>query len=193
MLAPMTATDAEANTGSGSPPEQPATRLWTPAGFREDEWTHAESAEALVGNGRFILPLQAFLDLDPEQRKSARERLGALLQPGDKLDALAGLLGDLSLVALAFPAFNDGRSFSKAELLRSRHNFEGRVRATGQVLIDQLPHMLRVGFDEFEVSHPVLLERLGNGEVGGIGVFYQPAAKASAAAGKYSWRRVPSQ
>lgn len=189
MLATMTETKPEA----GAPPEQPQPRLWTPAGFREDEWTHAESAEALVGNGRIILPLQAFLDLDPEQRKSARERLGVLLQPGDKLDALADLLGDLSLVALAFPAFNDGRSFSKAELLRSRHNFEGRVRATGQVLIDQLPHMLRVGFDEFEVTHPVLIKRLESGEVGGIGVYFQPAAKASAAAGKYSWRRLPSQ
>ena len=187
MLASMTETKPEA----GTLPEQPAPRLWTPAGFREDEWTHAESAEALSGNGRVILPLQAFLDLDPEQRKSAKERLGVLLQPGDKLDILAGLLDDLSLVALAFPAFNDGRSFSKAELLRSRHNFEGRVRATGQVLIDQLPHMLRVGFDEFEVSHPVLIKRLESGEVGGIGVYYQPAAKASAGAGKYSWRRLP--
>src|SRR5687768_11479594 len=64
-----------------------APRLWTPEGFREDEWTHAESAEALAGNGRFILPLQAFLDLDPQQRTSAKERLGVLLQPGDKLDA----------------------------------------------------------------------------------------------------------
>ena len=128
-------------------PMTPETRLWTPTGFREDEWTHAESADALAGNGRFILPLQAFLGLDPEARKSARERIGVLLQPGDELDKIVGLLDQLSLVALAFPAFNDGRSFSKGELLRSRHHFEGAVRATGQVLVDQLPHMLRVGFD----------------------------------------------
>ena len=66
-----------------------------------------------------------------------------LLQPGDQLEKIADLLDQLSLVALAFPAFSDGRSFSKAELLRSRHHFEGAVRATGQVLVDQLPHMLR--------------------------------------------------
>ncbi|TIU59356.1 MAG: hypothetical protein E5W15_35720, partial [Mesorhizobium sp.] len=71
---------------------------------REDEWTHAESAEALAGNGRFILPLQAFLGLDEEIRKSAKERLGVLLQPGDELDKITGLLDQLSLVALAFPA-----------------------------------------------------------------------------------------
>ncbi|TIT04745.1 MAG: hypothetical protein E5W86_31020, partial [Mesorhizobium sp.] len=74
-------------------------------GFREDEWIQAESAEALAGNGRFILPLQAFLGLDLEVRKSARERIGVLLQPGDELDKIVGLLDQLSLVALAFPAF----------------------------------------------------------------------------------------
>ena len=185
MLATMTDT-------APSAPVPPATRLWTPQGFREDEWVHAESAAALSGNGRFILPLQAFLALDPQQRVSAKERLGVLLQPGEPLEKIAGLLGELSLVALAFPAFSDGRSFSKAELLRSRHRFEGSVRATGQVLVDQLPHMLRLGFDEFEVSHPVLIARLEKGEVGGIALHYQPTAMPSTKPGKYSWRRVRS-
>ena len=105
---------------------------------------------------------------------------------------LAGIMDFLSLVALAFPSFSDGRSFSKAELLRSRHRFEGSVRATGQVLVDQLPHMLRLGFDEFEVSHPVLIARLEKGEVGGIALHYQPTAMPSTKPGKYSWRRVRS-
>ncbi len=179
MLVPMTET---ANA-------QPIPRLRTPAGIRDDDWTHADGAEALAGNGRFILPLAAFLSLDPQQRKSARERLGVLLQPGDKLDQIVDLLDELSLVALAFPAFSDGRSFSKAELLRSRHAFQGTVRATGQVLVDQLAHMLRVGFDEFEVSNPVLAARLEKGETGGLGLYYQPTATSETASGKYSWRR----
>ncbi|RWG48884.1 MAG: DUF934 domain-containing protein [Mesorhizobium sp.] len=170
-------------------PTKSETRLWTPNGFREDEWTHAESAEALAGNGRFILPLQAFLGLDDDIRRSVKERLGVLLLPGDELDKIVGLLDQLSLVALAFPAFNDGRSFSKGELLRTRHNFKGAVRATGQVLVDQLPHMLRLGFDEFEVSNPVLLKRLEEGRTGGLPVYYQPAVEPEAKGPKYSWRR----
>ncbi|MGX9181534.1 DUF934 domain-containing protein [Mesorhizobium sp. BHbdii] len=166
------------------------TRLWTPKGFREDEWTHAESADALSGNGRFILSLQAFLNLDPAVRRSAKERLGVLLQPGDQLEKIADLLDEISLVALAFPAFSDGRSFSKGELLRSRYHFEGAVRATGQVLVDQLPHMLRLGFDEFEVSHPVLLKRLEEGRTGGLPLYYQPTERPEAKGPKYSWRRV---
>lgn len=171
-------------------PTTPETRLWTPEGFREDEWSHAESADALAGNGRFILPLQAFLDLDPEVRRSAKERLGVMLQPGDQLEKIADLLDQLSLVALAFPAFNDGRSFSKGELLRSRYQFEGAVRATGQVLVDQLPHMLRLGFDEFEISNPVLLKRLEEGRIGGLGLYYQPTEASEPKGPKYSWRRL---
>ncbi|GAA2837352.1 uncharacterized protein (DUF934 family) [Aminobacter aminovorans] len=170
----------------------PAPRLWTPEGFRDDGWTYAEDASALAGNSRVILPLQAFLELSPEQREAAKERLGVLLQPGDQLEEIVDRLDQLSLVALSFPVFNDGRSFSKAELLRSRHGFEGAVRATGQVLIDQLPHMLRVGFNEFEVSHPVLLKRLEAGQVGGLSLHYQPTAKPAATpseGAKYSWRR----
>ena len=170
---------------------EPEARLWTPSGFREDEWRHADSADALSGNGRFILTLDAFLGLDPEVRISAMPRLGVQLQPGEALDRIVDLLDTVSLVALSFPAFNDGRSFSKAELLRTRHGFEGAVRATGQVLIDQLPHMLRLGFDEFEVSHPVLLRRLEAGATGGLGLYYQPAAIEEEAGPKYSWRRLP--
>ncbi|MGD9915250.1 MAG: DUF934 domain-containing protein [Rhizobiaceae bacterium] len=171
------------------PAEKPATRLWTPEGFREEEWQHAETADALAANGRFILPLAIVAAMDDETRKLAKERLGVLLMPGDPLDRIVPFLDQLSLVALAFPTFNDGRSFSKAELLRSRHHFEGKVRATGQVLVDQLPHMLRLGFDEFEVSHPVLIERLEKGIAGGIPQQYQPTSTSGPADQKYSWRR----
>ena len=170
-------------------PVQPVTRLWTPAGFRDDDWTHADSAEALTGNARVILPLQAVAALDAEARKAAKERIGVLVQPGDKIDVVVELLPDITLVALAFPAFNDGRSFSKASLLRSRHGFTGPLRATGQVLIDQLPHMLRLGFDEFEVSHPVLQKRLEEGRLDGLPIYYQPATKAAKPDEKYAWRR----
>jgi uncharacterized protein (DUF934 family) len=184
MLARMTETKPE--------PSTPVVRLWTPAGFREDEWAHADGAEALSGEGRFILPLQAYLDLDPETRSAGKDRIGVQLLPGDSVEAIVDFLADLPLVALAFPAFNDGRSFSKAEVLRTRYAFTAAIRATGQVLIDQLPHMLRVGFDQFEVSHPVLIRRLEEGRIDGLPVYHQPAAKPDAKPGKYSWRRTPA-
>ncbi|CAG1011447.1 MAG: DUF934 domain-containing protein [Rhizobiaceae bacterium] len=175
-----------------APTPSPMPRLWTPSGFRSDDWRRADDAAALAGNGRFILPLAAVANLHPSERRLAKDRLGVLVQPGEPVESLVALLPDLSLVALAFPVFNDGRSFSKAELLRSRYGFDGAIRAVGQILVDQLPHMFRLGFDEFEVSDPVLLGRLERGETGGIAQHYQPTAVEAGAPDRgapYSWRR----
>ena len=49
-------------------------------------------------------------------------------------------------IDLRFPKFTDGRAYSQAYLLRRRLGFAGDVRATGDVLIDQLVHMERTGF-----------------------------------------------
>ena len=174
-------------TDASAPPE---TRLWTPDGFRQDDWVHAEEFAAAGTNGRVILPLKAFLEIPADERLRDRERIGVQLAPGDSIDQIVEYLDQLALVALAFPAFSDGRSFSKAELLRSRHGYEGPIRATGQVLIDQLPHMLRLGFTEFEVSYPVLIQRLERGDTGGIPFYYQPTAKPAAPGPGYSWRRT---
>ena len=50
-------------------------------------------------------------------------------------------------IELNFPKFTDGRAFSQAFLLRRRLGFTGEIRATGDVLIDQLVQMQRTGFD----------------------------------------------
>ena len=49
-------------------------------------------------------------------------------------------------VDLQFPKFSDGRAYSQAFVLRRRLGFEGEIRATGDVLIDQLVQMQRTGF-----------------------------------------------
>ena len=55
------------------------------------------------------------------------------------------------IVGAHFPIFRDGRSFSTAALLRDRFDWQGEVRAIGDVLIDQLLQGARVGFDAFEL------------------------------------------
>jgi uncharacterized protein (DUF934 family) len=49
-------------------------------------------------------------------------------------------------IELNFPKFSDGRAYSQAYLLRRRRRFAGDIRATGDVLIDQLVQMQRTGF-----------------------------------------------
>ena len=61
-------------------------------------------------------------------------------------DALALPLDGVERVDLHFPSFTDGRAFSQAFLLRRRRSYQGDIRATGDVLIDQLVQMQRTGF-----------------------------------------------
>ena len=57
-----------------------------------------------------------------------------------------GALQGVERIELQFPKFTDGRAYSQALLLRRRDQFAGDIRATGDVLIDQLVHMHRSGF-----------------------------------------------
>ena len=56
-------------------------------------------------------------------------------------------LDGVDRIDLTFPKFTDSRAFSQAFLLRRRLGFKGEIRATGDVLIDQLVQMQRSGFD----------------------------------------------
>ena len=56
-------------------------------------------------------------------------------------------LDGVKRIDLHFPKFTDGRAYSQAFLLRRRLGFKGEIRATGDVLIDQLVSMARTGFD----------------------------------------------
>jgi uncharacterized protein (DUF934 family) len=58
-------------------------------------------------------------------------------------------------IELSFPKFTDGRAYSQAILLRRRHRFAGDIRATGDVLIDQLVHMHRSGFSSAVLAEGV--------------------------------------
>ena len=59
-------------------------------------------------------------------------------------------LGSLTLIRIAFPAFNDGRAFTIARRLREM-GYTGILRALGPVIADQYAMARRVGFDEVEI------------------------------------------
>ena len=67
-------------------------------------------------------------------------------------------LESLPLVALNFPVFSDGRSYTNARELRESLGYKGEVRAIGDVLRDQLYYMSRCGFDAFSMRSDQDLE-----------------------------------
>lgn len=79
-------------------------------------------------------------------------RLGVYLPNTCDAARLAPHVARLDLVVLDFPTFTDGRAYSQARLLRRELGYPGELRASGDVLPDQLLFMLRVGIDSFEID-----------------------------------------
>jgi uncharacterized protein (DUF934 family) len=109
----------------------------------------------------------------------------------DDVLALGGKLAGVELIVLQFPKFTDGRAYSQARLLRGRLGYTGELRATGGVLQDQLPFMLRCGFDSFESDQKGFGEALAKARTL-FSVVYQPAEddRATASLLRLSRRNV---
>ena len=79
-------------------------------------------------------------------------RLGVWLDGSEDPAQIADSLEALSLVAIHFPQFTDGRGYSSARLLRERYGWKGELRAIGDIQRDQLFYLLRCGFDAFVLN-----------------------------------------
>ena len=86
------------------------------------------------------------MNIISSQEHQASSQTGVLTLTND-VDPRTLDLSGISRIDLQFPAFTDGRAYSQAFLLRRRLGFAGELRATGDVLIDQLVQMQRTGFD----------------------------------------------
>ncbi len=99
---------------------------------------------------------------------------GLLILPADNVEDIAADLSRFASVAVAFPAFGDGRGYSSARLLVERYKYAGEVRAVGDVLMDQVPLMRRCGITAFVVTHPATRKALESGQLTTVNLFYQP-------------------
>ncbi len=97
------------------------------------------------------------------------------LKSAESPEALGDDVHRLSVVVIEFPNFRDGRGFSWARMLRTRLNFTGEVRATGDFLFDQISYLHRVGFDAFEVRDGLTLETFKRA-LSEMSNVYQPSA-----------------
>ncbi len=116
--------------------------------FVEDGWRHLSDEEALPASGKVIVS-QARLD-EAVAGLAPEAPLGVIVANTADPAALTPFLPRLALIAIAFPAFADGRGFSLARLIR-RAGFTGELRASGRLLADQYNHALGCGFDTVEI------------------------------------------
>ena len=111
-------------------------------------------------------------------------KLGVCINGDDDIQEVAKDIEYFDLVALDFPAFTDGRSYSHARLLRERYNFKGEIRAVGDVLRDQLFFMHRCGINSFQLGEGKDLEDALNAFTE-LSVKYQTAADGAEPVYKY--------
>jgi uncharacterized protein (DUF934 family) len=144
----------------------------------DDPFVHVADDAPLPAEGPIIVGLARWQE-DRGLIEPRNSPLGVRLKPGDPVEQLAGELNRLSVVALEFPKFNDGRAMSQARFLRERYGYRGEIRATGRVLRDLLLFMHRCGFDAFEVADNVTAEVVAT-SLAEFSFFYQPAADGAA-------------
>lgn len=156
-----------------SPLRPPSTepRLWTAKGFAEDVWKVVDDEAPLPIEGRAILSLTRWR-AEQMTLVSLGVPLGLIVQPAEALDYETDDLDRLELIVLVFPKFTDGRAYSTARRLRER-GYRGEIRATGDVLLDQIPLMLRCGFDSLQIVHAPTLGALERGELPAVTRTYQ--------------------
>jgi uncharacterized protein (DUF934 family) len=119
------------------------------ASYVEDSLVTVGPEDAIPASGDVLLSLAQF-QADGEALLAAGRKVGVRLEASEDVESLIQALPRLSVVALAFPKFRDGRAFSAARLLRERFGYTGEVRAVGEVLRELANFMIRCGFDAFE-------------------------------------------
>lgn len=138
----------------------------------DDPWVTLGDEDALPES----LPVVVTLGRWQAERDALMARnglVGVLLSDTDDAADIALDLDRIGLIVLAFPTFKNGRSFSNARLLRERYGYTGEIRATGDILRDQILYMDRCGINAFDIKAP---ESMGDWDdiFGEQSVFYQP-------------------
>ena len=152
-----------------------------------DDNTHHLGLDDPLPLSPCTVPLARWLD-EREQLCKHPTPVGVRLSASDDVKPLLPDLSALTLIALEFERFTDGRSYTQARLLRERYDYTGELRAVGAVLRDQLQFMERCGMDAFELSaHQDAADALKAFEQ--INIFFQPATAAPAALTRLRQRR----
>ena len=118
----------------------------------EDQWVSItnpeQDLESTDDSTNIIVELAYWLD-NKASLINRKGSVGVLLQGSDEPELFHQELDNIDLIAINFPKFGDGRGYSIARLLCERYNYPKEIRATGDVLRDQLRFMERCGFNAY--------------------------------------------
>jgi phosphoadenosine phosphosulfate reductase len=156
--------------------------LWKDGKFIEDPFRAWAEGDDPASVRYTHIPLPVFLE-NREAVLANPHPVGLLVSPGDRVEDVAADLGRFASIAINFPAFTDGRGYSSARLLAERYNYQGELRAVGDVLHDQVSHMYRCGITALVVKHEPTRKALAEGKLATVERFYQPVGKTEVPVG----------
>ena len=167
--------------------------LWRDGGFADDQWTTLDDSAPTPERGAIVVSFARWRT-EKAALETRADPVGVAIAAGKEAVDQLGEAARRPLIALKFDKFADGRAFSYAELLRERHGFNGELRATGDVLLDEMALMRRCGFTSFEVTDDKTLRALKAGRLPKSALFYQPApGQCELPAGTRPWlRKAPA-
>lgn len=143
--------------------------------FGANEWTMLDDEADLPVDGKALVSLDRYLELGGTAPEGLE--LGVVIRAGDKAERLRDHLATVPMIAVDFPKFSDGRGYSSARLLREKFGYKGELRAVGDVLIDQIPFMVRCGIDSFEITHAPTRRALEEDRLNEVPVYLQPVGR----------------
>ncbi len=120
------------------------------AAWAEDPFTAVDDDQPLP-RGEVILSFSRF-QREGRALLDQGRHLGVRLAPDEAPEALVVDIPRLSVLAVSFPKFRDGRGYSIARVIRERLGFRHELRAVGDVLLEMAPSLIRCGFDAFEIA-----------------------------------------
>ncbi|HVY50825.1 MAG TPA: phosphoadenylyl-sulfate reductase [Devosia sp.] len=138
------------------------------------------------------IPLKVFV-ANRDAVRANPHPIGLMIEADDAIEDVAGELDRFASVAVDFPKFSDGRGYTTARLATERYHYKGELRATGDVLMDQIPLMRRCGINAFVVVHPATRKALETGTLVTVNRYYQPIGPTEVPVGTRPFLRRPAE
>lgn len=139
----------------------------------KDNWQYLEEGQDCP-KGDIVIDLTYWLE-NKAALSNHQGKLGLSVVGNEDIEAFSADLTNFELIVITIPTFSDGRGYSLARLIRDNFNFTHEIRATGEILPDQMFYLSRVGFDSFEIEDTNLV-KLAIEKLSEFTVVSQPAA-----------------
>jgi len=122
-----------------------------------DAWTLLKESTGpevldVVRGKNLIVPLKFWLENGAEIALY-EGAIGIWLDSNETPGMINSDLNEIPVIALNFPSFTDGRSYSSARQLRNVYSYRGELRAIGDILRDQIYYLSQCGFNSFSLRH----------------------------------------